>query len=127
MLRDVLRWAGKFRNSERNRRIDHWEIRAALRQPLDDTVALIEFRTYPNDEIAVRFHLRLVVIHPFPNGNVRHARFMADLLAIWLGERRFCWGRGSLESGGELRRRYIEALQSADRHEVRMLVEFARA
>ena len=127
MLRDVWRWAGKFRNSERNRRIDHWEIRAALQQLLEDTVAWIGFRTYPNDEIAVRFHLRLVVIHPFLNRNGRHARFMADVLAIRLGERRSSWGRGSLESGSVLRRRYIEALQAADWNEVGMLVEFAGA
>ena len=31
------------------------------------------------EEIAVRFHHRLVQIHPFPNGNGRHARLIADL------------------------------------------------
>jgi len=44
-----------------------------------DVLFCIERRTYPPDEIAVRFHHRLVVIHPFPNGNGRHARLMADL------------------------------------------------
>lgn len=71
MLGDVWRWAGKFRTSERNIGIDHWEIPAALRQLLDDTEAWIEYNTFPPDESAVRFHHRLVWIHAFPNGNGR--------------------------------------------------------
>jgi Fic-DOC domain mobile mystery protein B len=78
MLGDVWRWAGRFRTSERNLGIAYWEIPAALRQLLDDTKAWIEYNTYLPDEIAVRFHHRLVQIHPFPNGNGRHARLMAD-------------------------------------------------
>lgn len=38
--------------------------------------------TCPPNEIAVRFHHRLVWIRPFPNGNGRDARMPADLLAI---------------------------------------------
>ena len=85
MLGDVWRWAGKFRKSERNFGIPFYEIPVALRQLLDDTKAWIQYRTYPPDEIAVRFHHRLVQIHPFPNGNGRHARLMADLLVMRLG------------------------------------------
>jgi len=49
--------------------------------PLDgDELAKIEHVSYFSDEIAVRFHHRLVSIHPFPNGNGRHARLMADPL-----------------------------------------------
>jgi Fic-DOC domain mobile mystery protein B len=89
MLGDVWRWAGKFRTSERNLGIALYEIPVALRQLLDDTKAWIEYKTYPPDEIAVRFHHRLVQIHPFPNGNGRHARLMADLLVMRLGGERF--------------------------------------
>jgi len=85
MLGDVWRWAGRFRTTERSLGIAHWEIPVALRQLLDDTRAWIEYKTYPPDEIAVRFHHRLVQIHPFPNGNGRHARLMADLLVMKLG------------------------------------------
>lgn len=80
MLGDVWRWAGKFRKSERNMGIAFFEIPMALRQMLQDVKAWIECNTYPPDEIAVRFHHRLVQIHPFPNGNGRHSRLMADLL-----------------------------------------------
>jgi len=85
MLGDVWKWAGKFRTSERNLGIAFYEIPVALRHLLDDTKAWIEYKTYPPDEIAVRFHHRLVQIHPFPNGNGRHARLMADLLVMRLG------------------------------------------
>ena len=66
MLGDVWKWAGKFRTSERNLGIPFYEIPTALRQLLADTTAWIEFKAYPPDEIAVRFHHRLVGIHPFP-------------------------------------------------------------
>lgn len=32
------------------------------------------------DEAGWMFHHRLVSIHPFPNGNGRHARLFTDLL-----------------------------------------------
>ena len=127
MLGDVWRWAGKFRASARNMGIDYWQIPVALRQLLDDAQAWIEYNAYPPDEIAVRFHHRLVQIHPFPNGNGRHSRLMADLLAIQLGRERFSWGRGSLRTAGAARARYVEALRAADDHDIAPLLVFARA
>jgi Fic-DOC domain mobile mystery protein B len=127
MLSDVWRWAGKFRASERNLGIAFYEIPAALRQLLDDTKAWIEYKTYPPDEIAVRFHHRLVQIHPFPNGNGRHARLMADLLVMRLGGERFSWGSANLQDAAVVRRRYIAALQAADDHDIGPLLAFARS
>jgi Fic-DOC domain mobile mystery protein B len=127
MLGDVWRWAGKFRTSQRNIGMDYWLIPVELRQLLDDCKAWIGFGTYPADEIAVRLHHRLVLIHPFPNGNGRHARLMADLLAMQLGRQRFSWGRASLQAPGAARARYIEALRAADDHEIALLLAFARA
>ena len=127
MFGDVWRWAGKFRTSSRNIGIDHWLIPMELRQLLDDTKAWIEFVTCPADEIAVRFHHRLVLIHPFPNGNGRHARLMADLLVMQLGSERFSWGRESLRGPGAARTRYIEALRAADNHDIALLLAFVRS
>ena len=127
MLGDVWRWAGRLRTSERNIGIACWQIPVALRQLLDDTRAWIGYNTYSPDEIAVRFHHRLVQIHPFPNGNGRHSRLMADLLAMRLGRERFSWGRESLRDAGAMRRRYITALQAADNHNIDPLLAFARA
>ena len=127
MLGDVWRWAGRFRTTQRNIGIDYWLIPAELRRLLDDSKAWIEFKTYPPDEIAVRFHHRLVQIHSFPNGNGRHARLMADLLVMQFGRERFSWGRESLRDAGAARARYIEALRAADNHDVSLLLAFARA
>jgi Fic-DOC domain mobile mystery protein B len=127
MLVDVWKWAGKFGTSERNLGIPFYEIPVALRQLLDDAKAWIEYDTYPHDEAAIRFHHTLVQIHPFPNGNGRHARLMADLLAIRFGRQEFSWGRESLREPGILRRRYIAALQVADIHDLGPLLAFARS
>src|ERR1022692_168561 len=127
MLDDVWRWAGKFRTSERNLGIAHYEIPAALCQLLDDTKAWIAYKAYPPDEIAVRFHHRLVQIHPFPNGNGRHARLVADLLAMSLGGERLSWGSANLQDASAVRRRYIAALQAADNHDIGPLLAFARS
>jgi Fic-DOC domain mobile mystery protein B len=127
MLADVWRWAGRFRTSQRNIGIDYWLIPVELRQLLDDTRTWIEYKTYAPDEIAVRFHHRLVLIHPFPNGNGRHARLMADALVMRLGQERFSWGRDGLRKAGVARERYVEALHAADRHDITALLAFARA
>ena len=127
MFGDVWRWAGKFRMSERNLGIAYYEIPAALRQLLDDARAWIEYKSYPPDEIAVRFHHRLVQIHAFPNGNGRHSRLMADLLVMSLGGERFSWGSANLQDAGAVRQRYIEALHAADNHDIGRLLAFSRS
>jgi Fic-DOC domain mobile mystery protein B len=127
MLGDVWRWAGKFRTSERNLGIVYYEIPMAVRGLLDDTKTWIEYQSYPPDEIAVRFHHRLVQIHPFPNGNGRHSRLMADLLVMQLGRERFTWGSANLQNAADVRTRYIEALKTADNHGIAPLLAFARS
>ncbi len=127
MLGDVWRWAGEYRTSERNIGINHWEIPMALRVLLDDVKLWVGKNVYPVDEIAVRFHHRLVAIRAFPNGNGRHARLMTDLLVTELGGTRFSWGSGSLAATSDLRRRYIAALHAADGHDIESLLAFARS
>jgi len=73
----------------------------------------IENKTYPPDETAVRSHHRLVLIHLFPNGNGRHARLIADVLAIKLGRPTLSWGAANLVTGGGARTRYLEAIRAA--------------
>ncbi|MCR5942562.1 mobile mystery protein B [Ochrobactrum sp. XJ1] len=127
MFGDVWQWAGTFRTTERNIGIQAYRIAMELAALLDDVRFWIEHDTYPRDEIAIRFHHRLVVIHPFPNGNGRHARLAADLLVERLGGELFSWGGGSLADVGELRARYVGALKAADDHDIGPLLEFARS
>ena len=127
MLGDVWKWAGRFRTSQKNIGIDPWQISTELGQLLGDVQAWIEFSTYPPDEIAVRFHHRLVQIHPFPNGNGRHARLITDLiLEQILNQPRFSWGKESLVGSGEIREKYITALKAADLSDFTLLLQFVR-
>jgi fido (protein-threonine AMPylation protein) len=75
-------------------------------------------------EMVARFHHRLVFIHPFPNGNGRLSRVMADLLAERLGEKRSAWGASDLQQMSEIRHRYISALKKADRGNYEKLIKF---
>lgn len=127
MFGRVWRWAGKFRKTERNIGIDAYRITVELRQLLDDCRYWIEHGTYEPDEIAARFHHRLVLIHPFPNGNGRHARIATDLLLVSMGRPRFTWGRVNLVDPGETRQRYVDALRAADHHDIGPLLEFVRS
>lgn len=127
MFNAVWRWAGKPRTTERNLGIKPHEIEGALRQAIDDASFWVENNSYPRDEIAVRFHHRLVSVHPFPNGNGRWSRLAADVLITQLGSARFTWGGANLQASGEARKRYIAALQAADNHDLEPLVRFARS
>jgi Fic-DOC domain mobile mystery protein B len=127
MFGRVWRWAGKFRRTERNLGVDPLHIAIDLRQLLDDSRYWIEHTTYPPDEICARFHHRLVAIHPFPNGNGRHARLATDLLLAALGQPRFSWGRTNLVNPGETRRAYVAALRAADARNIGPLLEFVRS
>ena len=127
MFGRVWRWAGKFRHTERNVGVDPLRIATDLRLLLDDCRYWIEHGTYPPDEICARFHHRLVFIHPFPNGNGRHARLATDLLLVTLGQPRFSWGKTNLVNPGETRRAYVAALRAADGRDIGPLLEFVRS
>lgn len=127
MFGRVWRWAGEFRLTERNIGVAPHRIGVDLRNLLDDCRYWIEHDTYPLDEIAARFHHRLVSIHPLPNGNGRHARLATDLLLAGLGQPRFSWGRVNLVDAGKTRRAYVAALRAADGHDIQPLLEFVRA
>ncbi len=126
MFGKTWRWAGKFRSSEKNIGIDPAQIVVHLTELCRDVEAQLEHRAYPVREIAARFHHRLARIHPFPNGNGRFARLMADLLLADRGDSPFTWGDGDLIAPNEIRRRYIAALRAADANDYGPLFEFVR-
>ena len=59
----IWTWAGEFRKTDKNIGIDKWQIRTELRYLLDDAKFWIDNKTYPPDEIAVRFKHRIVSKH----------------------------------------------------------------
>lgn len=77
---DVWTWAGEYRLTERSIGIDPSQISVQLRMLLDDARYWAEHGVYPPLEAAARFHHRMVQIHPFPNGNGRHARIATDIM-----------------------------------------------
>lgn len=127
MFGRVWRWAGTFRRSMKNIGIDAYRIPQELRQLMDDCRYWIEHETYEPDEIAARFHHRLALIHPFSNGNGRHARLAADLLSVASGQPRFTWGRVNLVDASKTRGSYIAALNAADKQDIGPLLEFVRS
>lgn len=129
MFDQTWQWAGTFRKSNKNIGVDWPQVSLKLRDLLDNTRYQIEHKVFGLDEIVVRFHHQLVWIHAFPNGNGRHARLMADLLAMQLGLARMTWGGGSLAltSVGAVREQYLLALRAADQGRFEALIRFARS
>lgn len=127
MFGEVWKWAGQYRKTPRNIGIDAYRIPMAVRELVQDARYWVDNGTFQPDEIAIRFSHRLVSIHPFPNGNGRHSRLVADLLAMELGQPRFTWGRANLVDPGETRRAYVAALRAADGGEIEPLLAFARS
>jgi len=126
MFGRVWKWAGRFRTTGKNVGISAYRIQTDLQELINDCSCWIDNGTYEPDEIAARFHHRLVQIHPYPNGNGRHARLAADVLLARLGRPRFTWGSKNLVDSSETRTRYIDALRAADRHDYAPLLGFVR-
>jgi Fic-DOC domain mobile mystery protein B len=114
MFDSTWRWAGDFRRSDKNIGCMWAEVPVRLYQLSGDVRVQIEHHAYPPAQIAARYHHRLVSIHPFPNGNGRHARFMADLLFKDLTGNVFTWGQDALGGAGAARTAYIQALRAGD-------------
>ncbi len=130
MFRWVWRWAGKFRHSEKNIGVPPHLIVTELQTLLLDTQYRIKNQTYDWDELGARFHHRLTLIHPFPNGNGRHARLMTDILLHQYGQETFSWGEKNwgkdLYLATKARKQYIAALHQADKHIYADLIKFMR-
>lgn len=127
MFGQTWKWAGTYRRTDKNLGIPWQQILQQLPVVLGDAKYWIEHKTYDPDEIAIRLHHRLVSIHPFPNGNGRHARLIADVVVAKLGRPPFPWGIDNLVSPGPTREAYLKALKAADAGDIQPLVKFARS
>lgn len=123
---DVWDWAGAYRRTGTNFGIDPREIAVQMRIPLDDAAYWAEHKVYPALEAAARLHHRMVQIHPFPNGNGRHARIATDIMLEEVyGNSPIDWAVGLDPQGDSARRTaYIAALRAADRGDLVPLFEF---
>lgn len=126
---DVWAWAGAYRLTEKNIGIDPLQIPVQLRALLDDAFYWVEHEAFPPLEAAARFHHRMVQIHPFPNGNGRHARIATDILLEEVyGHPPIAWASGfNLQADNERRDTYIAALRAADGGDIGPLLAFVGA
>jgi Fic-DOC domain mobile mystery protein B len=97
MYKNVWKWAGNFRKSDKNLGIDKWQIQTALKALCDDAIYWLKNETYSPDEISIRFKHRIVSIHCFSNGNGRHSRLIADIIIDKIYKQKiFTWGANNL-------------------------------
>jgi Fic-DOC domain mobile mystery protein B len=129
MFDQTWTWAGKYRKTNKNLGVPFHQILNEIAAVLGDIHYWLANETFDIDEIAIRYHHRLVQIHPFPNGNGRHARLLADVIAVKNGRDQFTWGRRELVEVGEARAEYIRCLKLADANhdDIQGLLDFARS
>ena len=129
MFGQVWKNAGHFRNKDMNIGVEWWKISTDLRNMFEDVKLWVENETFDCDEIGVRFHQRIVFIHPFVNGNGRLSRLITDLLMEnVLNRKRFSWGGGvDLIHKSKMRKVYIRALKEADKYNFDPLINFVRS
>jgi Fic-DOC domain mobile mystery protein B len=127
MFADVWKWAGTQRIRETNIGVAPARIPDETALVLGDALYWHANATYPTDERAARLHFRLVSVHPFPNGNGRCTRLLADLYLEACGEDSFTWGGSNLAAAGVGRDTYIAAIHDAAEGDFRPLLEFARS
>lgn len=127
MFGDVWDWAGEFRKTEKNIGVAWPKITEELSKLLSDTEYWIANKTYPADEIAIRFKHRLVSIHCFSNGNGRHSRIMADIIIQHIFNKvEFTWSNAHGNDPTKIRAEYINAIKLADQGNMLRLLGFAR-
>jgi Fic-DOC domain mobile mystery protein B len=131
MFDEVWKWAGTYRKHEFNIGCDPREITQRIAQLLGNTQHWLDNKTFPVDESAIRFHHQLVSkIHPFANGNGRHARMITDVVAVKQGRLEFTWGSAqTLAQEGNPRSQYLAALRALDtnHNDLKPLLDFARS
>ncbi len=128
MFYHVWKWAGCYRNTERNLGWEAHRLGEGVHNVFADARAWLEYKTYPLPEAAVRLHHQLVRIHPWPNGNGRHARLIADVVVQSRGGEDLTWGAGiDIADMGVARAKYIEALRHADAGNYDPLIKFAKS
>ena len=127
MFKNIWRWAGVYRNCELNIGIPFHSIREEIAKLCQDIIYWnTEKANMPLLECAIRIHHRLTWIHPFMNGNGRHARLISDIYLHSYGHTRPLWSENSLSNMGEIRSKYLKAVRDADASNFKPLMELTK-
>lgn len=132
MFGKTWRWAGKYRTSEKSISPFAWSDVPRLVNDLVENIRAQHEHAKESpealDAVAARFHHQLVLIHPWPNGNGRHARLATDMLLRRWGRPPFSWGSASQHpNDAALRQLYLRALRAADGGQFDALNRFVRS
>lgn len=117
MFDRTWKWAGYYRKTNKNIGVDWHHIPVEVKILVDDGSFWLKEQVFPIDVAALRLHHRLVLIHPFPNGNGRLGRLWCDVILQQNGRPPFPWKNALLDNPGLARRAYIDALRFADRND----------
>ncbi len=121
----VWDWAGKYRRTGKNIGVGPVNISTEVRNLLDDAKYWIDHQAYSREEFAARLHHRLVQIHPFSNGNGRHARVFTDaVLEYQLSQKPVNWSTDESINDETHRQNYIKALRTADDGDYQLMIDF---
>ncbi len=125
MFDQTWEWAGAYRRSDKNMGVPWEQVAVEVHKLLGDAGFWLAESVYSVQESAIRLHYRMVMIHPFVNGNGRHARLLADVLLYNRDLPRIKWGGSELDTPGEARSNYLQALRAADQGDYAQLLSYA--
>lgn len=115
MFGKIWDWAGKYRVANTNIGVEFYLIPEQVKNLCEDFKYWNSSSSMPPLEVAARLQNRLTRIHPFKNGNGRHARLLTDIYLKSVGQRLPQWPQVQLISDGDkIRERYIAAMRRAD-------------
>ena len=128
MFDAVWEWAGTYRTIELNIGVAPHRIRDEIGRACADAVFWDAQKENPLPVLdrAVRIHHRLAWIHPFRNGNGRHARLTADVYLYAHGHPLPVWPSGDIGRKGGARDGYLAALKDGDQGNFSPLADFTR-
>jgi len=127
MFHEIWSWAGDYRTLNVQPGIPFHRIPAEVGLLCRDVESWNTQTENPIPvlERAVRLHHRLVQIHPFRNGNGRHARLLADILLRSNGHAIPDWPYSEMmQEGTSPRKDYILALKAADQGDFLPLIAY---
>ncbi|NGX48388.1 MAG: hypothetical protein K1000chlam3_01779 [Chlamydiae bacterium] len=127
MFCEVWNWAGKWRRRQTNIGIAPHQISLQLHQLCEDVHFWEEENCHLSIlERAAILHHRLVLIHPFVNGNGRHARLITDIYLLNHKEKIPSWPDDLHLVKNHYRDQYLEVLKLADEGDYKPLLKFMK-
>lgn len=124
---NVWSWAGEIRTEQLENPYfsEPGQISNHLSNLEKDLSTWIKFESYEPKELLAQFHLRLITIHPFLNGNGRISRILTEHLSDKMGYAKPTWGQKHSNDPELRRKKYVSSLdRSRQDNKIRDLINF---